>query len=102
MKKKQLLVFIMAGSLAAGMSPVTMAFAEADTQTVTIEDTVAVAAESEEGEAAAEPVQDISDAAADTPVEDPAQAADNATVQADFPDMSMSEESQSDSGTQNE
>ena len=48
MKKKQLLVFIMAGSLAAGMSPVTMAFAEADTQTVTIEDTVAVAAESEE------------------------------------------------------
>lgn len=33
---------------------------------------------------------------------DPAQAADNATVQADFPDMSMSEESQSDSGTQNE
>ena len=57
MKKKQLLVFIMAGSLAAGMSPVTMAFAEADTQTVTIEDTVAVAAESEEGEAAAEPVQ---------------------------------------------
>jgi len=33
MKKKQLLVFIMAGSLAAGMSPVTMAFAEADTQT---------------------------------------------------------------------
>ena len=50
MKKKQLLVFIMAGSLAAGMSPVTMAFAEADTQTVTIEDTVAVAAESEEGE----------------------------------------------------
>ena len=53
MKKKQLLVFIMAGSLAAGMSPVTMAFAEADTQTVTIEDTVAVAAESEEGEAAA-------------------------------------------------
>ena len=76
MKKKQLLVFIMAGSLAAGMSPVTMAFAEADTQTVTIEDTVAVAAESEEGEAAAEPVQDISDAAADTPVEEPAQAAD--------------------------
>ena len=50
MKKKQLLVFIMAGSLAAGMSPVTMAFAEADTQTVTIEDIVAVAAESEEGE----------------------------------------------------
>ena len=50
MKKKQLLVFIMAGSLAAGMSPVTMAFAEADTQTVTIEDTAAVAAESEEGE----------------------------------------------------
>lgn len=49
MKKKQLLVFIMAGSLAAGMSPVTMAFAEADTQTVTIEDTAAVAAESEEG-----------------------------------------------------
>lgn len=76
MKKKQLLVFIMAGSLAAGMSPVTMAFAEADTQTVTIEDIVAVAAESEEGEAAAEPVQDISDAAADTPVEEPAQAAD--------------------------
>ena len=36
MKKKQLLVFIMAGSLAAGMSPVTMAFAEADTQTVKI------------------------------------------------------------------
>ena len=71
MKKKQLLVFIMAGSLAAGMSPVTMAFAEADTQTVTIEDTVAVAAESEEGEAAAEPVQDISDAAADTPVPEP-------------------------------
>ena len=79
MKKKQLLVFIMAGSLAAGMSPVTMAFAEADTQTVTIEDTVAVAAESEEGEAAAEPVQDISDTAADTPVEEPAQAADTPT-----------------------
>ena len=75
MKKKQLLVFIMAGSLAAGMSPVTMAFAEADTQTVTIEDTVAVAAESEEGEAAAEPVQDISDAAADTPTAEPTQAA---------------------------
>lgn len=81
MKKKQLLVFIMAGSLAAGMSPVTMAFAEADTQTVTIEDTVAVAAESEEGEAAAEPVQDISDAAADTPVEEPAQAADTPTAE---------------------
>ena len=81
MKKKQLLIFIMAGSLAAGMSPVTMAFAEADTQTVTIEDTVAVAAESEEGEAAAEPVQDISDAAADTPVEEPAQAADTPTAE---------------------
>ena len=81
MKRKQLLVFIMAGSLAAGMSPVTMAFAEADTQTVTIEDTVAVAAESEEGEAAAEPVQDISDAAADTPVEEPAQAADTPTTE---------------------
>ena len=81
MKKKQLLAFIMAGSLAAGMSPVTMAFAEADTQTVTIEDTVAVAAESEEGEAAAEPVQDISDAAADTPVEEPAQAADTPTAE---------------------
>ena len=81
MKKKQLLVFIMAGSLAAGMSPVTMAFAEADTQTVTIEDTVAVAAESEEGEAAAEPVQDISDAAADTPVEEPAQATDTPTAE---------------------
>ena len=81
MMKKQLLVFIMAGSLAAGMSPVTMAFAEADTQTVTIEDTVAVAAESEEGEAAAEPVQDISDTAADTPVEEPAQAADTPTTE---------------------
>lgn len=81
MKKKQLLVFIMAGSLAAGMSPVTMAFAEADTQTVTIEDTVAVAAESEEGEAAAEPVQDISDTTADTPVEEPAQAADTPTTE---------------------
>ena len=81
MKKKQLLVFIMAGSLAAGMSPVTMAFAEADTQTVTIEDTVAVAAESEEGEAAAEPVQDISDTVADTPVEEPAQAADTPTTE---------------------
>ena len=81
MKKKQLLVFIMAGSLAAGMSPVTMAFAEADTQTVTIEDTAAVAAESEEGEAAAEPVQDISDTAADTPVEEPAQAADTPTTE---------------------
>ena len=81
MKKKQLLVFIMAGSLAAGMSPVTMAFAEADTQTVTIEDIVAVAAESEEGEAAAEPVQDISDAAADTPVEEPAQATDTPTAE---------------------
>ena len=81
MKKKQLLAFIMAGSLAAGMSPVTMAFAEADTQTVTIEDTAAVAAESEEGEAAAEPVQDISDAAADTPVEEPAQAADTPTTE---------------------
>ena len=63
------------------MSPVTMAFAEADTQTVTIEDTVAVAAESEEGEAAAEPVQDISDTAADTPVEEPAQAADTPTTE---------------------
>lgn len=81
MKKKQLLVFIMAGSLAAGMSPVTMAFAEADTQTVAIEDTVAVAAESEEGEATAEPVQDISDTAADTPVEEPAQAADTPTTE---------------------
>ena len=81
MKKKQLLVFIMAGSLAAGMSPVTMAFAEADTQTVTIEYTGAVAAESEEGEAAAEPVQDISDTAADTPVEEPAQAADTPTTE---------------------
>ena len=81
MKKKQLLAFIMAGSLAAGMSPVTMAFAEADTQTVTIEDTAAVAAESEEGEAAAEPVQDISDTAADTPGEEPAQAADTPTTE---------------------
>ena len=80
MKKKQLLAFIMAGSLAAGMSPVTMAFAEADTQTVTIEDTAAVAAESEEGEAA-EPVQDISDTAADTPGEEPAQAADAPTAE---------------------
>lgn len=62
-------------------APVTMAFAEADTQTVTIEDTVAVSAESEEGEAAAEPVQDISDAAADTPVEEPAQAADTPTAE---------------------
>ena len=81
MKKKQLLAFIMAGSLAAGMSPVTMTFAEADTQTVTIEDTAAVAAESEEGEAAAEPVQDISDTAADTPGEEPAQAADAPTAE---------------------
>ena len=81
MKKKQLLAFIMAGSLAAGMSPVTMAFAEADTQTVTIEDTAAVAAESEEGEAAAEPVQDISDTSADTPGEEPAQAADAPTAE---------------------
>ena len=36
---------------------------------------------SEEGEAAAEPVQDISDAAADTPVEEPAQAADTPTAE---------------------
>ena len=80
MKKKQLLAFIMAGSLAVGMSPATMAFAEADTQTMTIDDTAAIATESEEGDIAAEPAQDIADttgdAAADVPADEPAQAAD--------------------------
>ena len=79
MKKKQLLVFIMAGSLAAGMSPVTMAFAEADTQTVTIEDTAAVAAADtpveEPAQAADTPTAEPTQAAADTPAAEPTQAA---------------------------
>lgn len=73
MKKKQLLALIMAGTLAAGMSPVTMAFAETDTQTMTIDDTAAVATESEE---AAEPVQDTTEPAqevVDTPAAEPTQ-----------------------------
>lgn len=54
MKKQQILALIMAGTLAAGMAPATMAFAESDAQTVTTDDTAA-AVESDE---AAEPVQD--------------------------------------------
>ena len=37
MKKQQILALIMAGTLAAGMAPATMAFAESDAQTVTTE-----------------------------------------------------------------
>ncbi len=44
---------IMAGTLAAGMAPATMAFAESDAQTVTTDDTAA-AVESDEAEAPAE------------------------------------------------
>ena len=74
MKRKQLLALIMAGTLAAGMSPVTMAFAEADTQAMTIDDnTAAVAAETEEGAPAAEPVQDTLDTTQEAPSEEPAQ-----------------------------
>ena len=74
MKRKQLLALIMAGTLAAGMSPVTMAFAEADTQAMTIDDnTAAVAAETEEGAPAAEPVQDTLDTTQEAPAEEPAQ-----------------------------
>ena len=71
MKKQQILALIMAGTLAAGMAPATMAFAESDAQTVTTDDTAA-AVESDE---AAEPVQDTAapaeegDAAAETPAE---------------------------------
>lgn len=53
MKKQQILALIMAGTLAAGMAPATMAFAESDAQTVTTDDTAA-AVESDE---AAEPVR---------------------------------------------
>ena len=75
----------MAGTLAAGMAPATMAFAESDAQTVTTDDTAA-AVESDE---AAEPVQDTAapaeegDAAAETPAEAPAEdnTADNAATQ---------------------
>ena len=75
MKRKQLLALIMAGTLAAGMSPVTMAFAEADIQAMTIDDnTAAVAAESEEGEAA-ETVQDTLDTTQEAPAEEPVQEA---------------------------
>ena len=85
MKKQQILALIMAGTLAAGMAPATMAFAESDAQTVTTDDTAA-AVESEE---AAEPVQDTAapaeegDAAAETPAEAPAEdnTADNAATQ---------------------
>ena len=73
MKRKQLLALIMAGTLAAGMSPVTMAFAEADTQAMTIDDTAAVAAEAEEGAPAAEPVQDTLDTTQEAPSEEPTQ-----------------------------
>ena len=74
MKRKQLLALIMAGTLAAGMSPVTMAFAEADTQAMTIDDnTAAVAAETEEGAPAAEPVQDTLDTTQEAPAAEPAQ-----------------------------
>ena len=55
MKRKQLLALIMAGTIVTGMSPVTVAFAE-ETQAMTIEETEAVAAESEASEeTAAEP-----------------------------------------------
>lgn len=68
MKKKQILALIMAGTLAAGMAPATMAFAEADSQAVTAEDTAAEQMEegteqvseeapAEEGAAAEEPTQ---------------------------------------------
>ena len=68
MKKKQILALIMAGTLAAGMAPATMAFAEADSQAVTAEDTAAEQMEEgteqvseeapvEEGAAAEEPTQ---------------------------------------------
>ncbi len=85
MKKQQILALIMAGTLAAGMAPATMAFAESDAQTVTTDDTAA-AVESDE---AAEPVQDTAvpaeegDAAAETPAEAPAEdnTADNAATQ---------------------
>lgn len=73
MKRKQLLALIMAGTLAAGMSPMTMAFAEADTQAMTIDDTAAVAAEAEEGAPAAEPVQDTLDTTQEAPSEEPTQ-----------------------------
>ena len=73
MKRKQLLALIMAGTLAVGMSPVTMAFAEADTQAMTIDDTAAVAAEAEEGAPAAEPVQDTLDTTQEAPAAEPAQ-----------------------------
>lgn len=75
MKKQQILALIMAGTLAAGMAPATMAFAETDAQTVTTDDTAA-AVESEE---AAEPVQDTAapaeegEAAAEAPTEAPAE-----------------------------
>ncbi|MGO5541334.1 hypothetical protein ACTQWG_02255 [Blautia sp. HCP3S3_H10_1] len=66
MKKKQLLAFIMAGTLVTGMAPATAAFAE-DTQTMTIDDAAAVAVESEEGsEAVAEPAADTTDGAEDS------------------------------------
>lgn len=85
MKKQQILALIMAGTLAAGMAPATMAFAESDAQTVTTDDTAA-AVESEEN---AEPVQDTAapaeegEAAAEAPTEAPAEnnTADNAAAQ---------------------
>ena len=74
MKKKQLLALIMAGTIVTGMSPATVAFAE-ETQTMTIDDTAAVAAESEESEeTAAEPAEDTTEAPADTTADEPAVA----------------------------
>ena len=72
MKKKQLLALIMAGTIVTGMSPATVAFAE-ETQAMTIDDTAAVAAESEESEeTAAEPAEDTTEVPADTTADEPA------------------------------
>ena len=80
MKKKQLLALIMAGTIVTGMSPATVAFAE-EAQTMTIDDTVAVAAESEESEeTAAEPAGDTTEAPSDTTADEPA-----ADIPADTP-----------------
>ena len=70
----------MAGTIVTGMSPATVAFAE-ETQTMTIDDTAAVAAESEESEeTAAEPAEDTTEAPADTTADEPA-----ADIPADTP-----------------
>lgn len=88
MKKQQILALIMAGTLAAGMAPATMAFAEADAQTVTTDDTAA-AVESEAAPAEEAVAEEAAEASAeDNTATEPSQ---------DQTDTSASEEQGTDS-----